>query len=112
MDRRFRTAFFVAPCWIIGFSMLSARVGIAQGTMAPVEQYRMARDSEIALAKSAASPAIANDADVMVLGASGYETAVKGKNGFVCTVQRGWAAGTDDPQFWNPKAIPNKPSKN
>ena len=39
----------------------------------------------------------------MVLGQHGYETAVKGKNGFVCLVWRSWTAGTDDPDFWNPK---------
>jgi hypothetical protein len=46
---------------------------------------------------------ISADADVMVLGRHGYETAVKGKNGFVCIVQRSWTAGIDDPDFWNPK---------
>jgi hypothetical protein len=39
----------------------------------------------------------------MVLGKHGYETVVRGKNGFVCMVQRSWAAGFDDPEFWNPK---------
>jgi hypothetical protein len=39
----------------------------------------------------------------MVLGQHGYETVVKGKNGFVCVVERSWTAGTDDPDFWNPK---------
>ena len=39
----------------------------------------------------------------MVLGRHGYETAVKGKNGFVCMVERSWMAGVDDPGFWNPK---------
>ena len=39
----------------------------------------------------------------MVLGPHDYETAVKGKNGFVCLVWRSWTAGTDDPDFWNPK---------
>jgi hypothetical protein len=72
-------------------------------SMAPVEQYLMERDEEIALAKSAAPPAIADDADVMVMGKRGYETAVHGKNGFVCVVERSWTAGTDDPDFWNPK---------
>jgi hypothetical protein len=43
------------------------------------------------------------DAEVMVLGRHGYETAVKGKNAFVCMVWRSWAAGIDDPEFWNPK---------
>jgi len=38
-----------------------------------------------------------------VLGKRGYEVAVKGKNGFVCFVERSWTAGFDDPQFWNPR---------
>jgi hypothetical protein len=71
--------------------------------MAPVEQYMMERDAEIALALSAAPPSISRDAEVMVLGRHGYEIAVKGKNGFVCMVERGWTAGVDDPVFWNPK---------
>jgi len=72
--------------------------------MAPVEQYRIAnREEEIALARSAAPPSISADAEVLVLGSHGYETAVKGKNGFVCFVERSWAAGFDDPEFWNPK---------
>ena len=71
--------------------------------MAPVEQYRMERDAEIALARSAAPESISRDAGVMVLGQHGYETAVQGKNGFVCLVERGWSAGLDDPNFWNPK---------
>jgi hypothetical protein len=72
--------------------------------MAPIEQYRFARpEDEIALARTAAPPSISSDADVLVLGSRGYETAVKGKNGFVCFVQRSWAAGFDDGQFWNPK---------
>ena len=72
--------------------------------MAPVEQYRMANvQDEIALARSAAPPAISADATVLVMGARGYETAVKGKNGFVCFVERSWTAGLDDPAFWNPR---------
>ena len=38
-----------------------------------------------------------------MLGSRGYEVAVKGKNGFVCFVQRNWAAGFEDAEFWNPK---------
>ncbi len=72
-------------------------------SMAPVEQYRMDRNAEIALAKSAAPAAIANEAGVEVMGRKGYETAVKGKNGFLCLVARSWTAGIDDPDFWNPK---------
>jgi len=72
-------------------------------SMAPLEQYLMERSDEIALAKSAAPESISGDAEVMVLGRHGYETAVKGKNGFVCLVQRSWSAPMNDPEFWNPK---------
>ncbi len=72
--------------------------------MAPLDQYLIAdRNAEIALARTAAPESISRDADVLVLGRHGYETAVKGKNGFVCLVWRSWAAGIDDPEFWNPK---------
>ena len=71
--------------------------------MAPLEQYLAERTAEIALARSAAPEAISRDADVMVLGRHSYEVAAKGKNGFVCMVLRSWTAGTDDPDFWNPK---------
>ncbi len=76
----------------------------AYPAMAPVEQYRIAnREAEIALARTAAPPSISADAEVLVLGSHGYEVAVKGKNGFVCFVERSWTAGFDDRQFWNPK---------
>ena len=73
-------------------------------TMAPVEQYLMGdRAAEIALAQSAAPETISRDAEVLVLGRRGYETAIQGKNGFVCLVERSWTAPIDDPNFWNPK---------
>jgi hypothetical protein len=71
--------------------------------MAPVSQYLMERNAEIALARSAAPESISMDAEIMVLGNHGYENAVKGKNGFVCMVERSWSAPMDDPDFWNPK---------
>jgi hypothetical protein len=73
-------------------------------TMAPVSQYLIAsRAEEISLARSAAPAAIADHAEVRVLGAHGYETAATGTNGFVCFVGRSWDVGFADPQFWNPK---------
>ena len=73
-------------------------------SMAPLAQYLMEdRNSEIALAQSAAPKAISGDAEVLVLSRHGYETAVQGKNGFVCMVERSWTAGIEDPDFWNPK---------
>jgi hypothetical protein len=72
--------------------------------MAPLDQYLMAdRDAEIALARSAAPDAISRDAEILVLGRHGYETAVKGKNGFVCMVERSWTSPYDDPEFLDPK---------
>ena len=71
---------------------------------APLEQYRMASPAaEIALARSAAPAAISSQAEVLTLGARGYETAAKGQNGFVCLVLRSWASGFDDPGFWSPR---------
>jgi hypothetical protein len=71
--------------------------------MAPVDQYLMAdRAAEIALARSAAPESISHDAEVQVLGRHGFETAVKGTNGFVCIVGRSWTSAADA-DFWNPK---------
>ncbi len=72
-------------------------------SMAPVDQYLMDRDAEIALARTAAAEDISRDATVLVLGQHGYETAVEGKNGFVCVVERAWMAPFDNPEYWNPK---------
>lgn len=71
--------------------------------MAPIEQYLMDRDAEIALARSAAPDAISHDAAVLVLTPRGYQTVAKGKNGWTCMVDRGWAGMLDYPDFWNPK---------
>src|SRR5215813_5416685 len=72
--------------------------------MAPVEQYMpTSRAAEIALARSAGPAAVSDKADILVLGAHGYETAVKGTNGFVCYVERSWGKDFDQPEFWNPK---------
>jgi hypothetical protein len=72
--------------------------------MAPVEQYLMPdRDAEIALARSAAPEAISHDAKILVLGRHGYETAIEGKNGFACVVERAWMSPFDSAEFWNPK---------
>lgn len=71
--------------------------------MAPISEYLMDRDAEIALARSAAPEAISKDASVLVLTPKGWETAVKGTNGFVCMVERSWGESIDYPEFWNPK---------
>jgi hypothetical protein len=73
-------------------------------SMGPLDQYLMTdRNAEIALARTAAPKSISADASVMVLGRQGYETAVKGKNGFVCVVERAWMSPFSHSEFWNPK---------
>jgi hypothetical protein len=69
----------------------------------PLEQYLMPnRNAEIALARSAAPESISQEAEILVLGRHGYESAIKGKNGFVCLVERSWMSPFDDPEFLNP----------
>jgi hypothetical protein len=72
--------------------------------MAPLDHYLIPdQSSEIALARSAAPASISDGAEVMVLGKTGFTSAVRGTNGFVCLVERSWGAASDDPDFWNPK---------
>lgn len=88
----------------VGAALLCASAAHAAdyAAMAPLDQYLMDRSDEIALAKSAAPPSIADKATILVLTRHGYETAVKGDNGFVCAVERSWMSQYDFPQFWNP----------
>ena len=70
---------------------------------APLEHYLMPADAEVALARSAAPPALSADATILVLSTHGYDVAAKGTNGFTCMVERGWAAPFDEVDFGNPK---------
>jgi hypothetical protein len=98
-----RTAFFLM--------LFLASQGMAQGVkgaypkMAPIAQYLMARDAEIAVARSAAPKSVSDDAEVLVFTESGFQTAVKGTNGFVCMVARSWSADFDNPDFWDPAVL-------
>jgi hypothetical protein len=80
----------------------SAAFAADYSVMAPLDQYLMDRASEISLANSAAPSAIADKATILVLTRHGYETAIRGSNGFVCAVERSWMAQYEFPQFWNP----------
>ena len=88
----------------VAWSLGTEQVVTPYPKMFSLDQYLMSdRNSEIALARSAAPQSISQDAGVLVLARHGYETVAQGKNGFVCLVQRSWTTGTDDPEFWNPK---------
>src|ERR1700680_866326 len=56
----------------------------------PLSEYTMARDAEIALAKSAAPDYISDHATIKVFTESGFQTVHEGDNGFVCIVMRGF----------------------
>jgi hypothetical protein len=109
MNRRIMVT---AAClsFVLALGLSAMKHGLAQApktaypSMAPLDQYLTAdRNAEIALARSAAPEAISREAEILVLGRRGYETAVEGKNGFVCLVERGWMSPSDAPEFWNPK---------
>lgn len=88
---------------LLGVTDAAAAATQPYARMAPVDAYLMGRAQEIALARSAAPVAIAKDATVLVLTRTGYETAVRGSNGFVCWVARGFSGAPDWPERWNPK---------
>src|SRR5947209_2078489 len=107
---RARLTVMASLSFVLILGLIAMKHGQAQAaktaypSMMPLDQYLMAdRNAEIALARSAAPEAISADAKILVLGRHGYETAVEGKNGFVCVVERGWMSPSDAPEFWNPK---------
>src|SRR5262249_13325723 len=63
----------------------------------PIDQYLIPRDSEFALARSAAPASVSEHATVKVLTRSGYQVAHQGDNGAVCMVLRGFSAPTFTP---------------
>src|SRR5262249_4036402 len=101
-----RTIWIVAPVLAISIGFFvpnAAAQSDPYPKMAPVDQYLMEKNAEIQLARSAAPDSISCDPTILVLGRQGYETAVEGKNGFVCMVERGWTGMFDWPEFWSPK---------
>jgi hypothetical protein len=91
----------LALCPAAGFAATAAPA--AYERMAPLDEYLMAKGTEVALARSAAPAEISDKATVLTLGRKGYENAVNGSNGFTCLVERSWMSPFDSPEFWNPK---------
>jgi hypothetical protein len=79
--------------------------GPANDAMASISHYLMTPQAEIALARSAAPASISSDATVERLTANGYVVSQKGRNGFVCIVERGWMQPFGAPNFWNTKML-------
>jgi hypothetical protein len=90
MKTKERTIWIMAPVLAISIGFLVPNATAQSDPypkMAPVDQYLMEKNAEIQLARSAAPDSISRDATILVLGRQGYETAVEGKNGFVCMVE-------------------------
>jgi hypothetical protein len=92
----------LALIFFLALQGTAQKAKIAYPSMAPLPQYLIPRDAEISLARSAAPKSISGDAKILILTPSGYQTAVRGANGFVCMVARSWSADFDDPDFWDP----------
>ena len=92
MPRREVTAMAVV---MLMWPALQAAADAQDRKYAPLSEYQMTREAEIALARSAAPDRISSRATIKVLTAAGYEVAVKGANGFVCLVMRSWSAAPD-----------------
>src|SRR5258708_26486421 len=88
----FLSAFALLVVLATGYQAMAQDATAAYPNMAPIEQYLMDRTAEMALARSAAPESISRDAEILVLGRHGFETAVKGKNRFVCIVERLWTS--------------------
>jgi hypothetical protein len=109
-NRRVLAGGLAIVCVAVGLTFMLTRRNrnedrsTAYPSMASIEQYLMQdRNAEIALARSAAPAAISSDAKILVLGWRGYETAIEGRNGFVCIVERSWMSPFNSAEFWNPK---------
>jgi hypothetical protein len=104
-----RTPGFLAVCALVfgaGLATSAAAQQKAAAYPAPAsfDAFLISdRAAEIALARSAAPASISDDAEIRTLGPKGFEVAIKGKNGFICLVDRSWAKPFDDAEFWNPK---------
>lgn len=101
VERRWPLALLIL--WTAPTSAVPTPAASVYPAMAPAAQYMMNPAAEIALARSAAPASVSDKAEILVLGAHGYETAVKGTNGFVCYVGRSWENDIDDANFWNPR---------
>ena len=90
-------------CLLAACSASARTATPSYSNMAPIAEYMMTSPAEeIALARSAAPASISGNARILVLGPHGYVTAIKGRNGFTCLVERSWDAEFVNPVFWNP----------
>lgn len=78
----------------------------AQERPSALAPYLLEEAREVALARSAAPAAVADDATVYVLRPNGYERVAEGRSGFACLVERSFTAPTTDPEeFYEPRVL-------
>jgi hypothetical protein len=75
-----------------------------QGVGRAGKRALLARDFEIALARSAAPKEVSAGAEIYVLTERGYDVAVPGTNGNACLVSRSWPESLE-PQCFDPEAV-------
>jgi len=75
-----------------------------QGTGRAGKRTLLARDFEIALARSAAPKEVSAGAEIYVLTERGYDVAIRGTNGNACLVSRSWPESLE-PQCYDPEAV-------
>jgi hypothetical protein len=75
-----------------------------QGVGRAGKRTLLARDFEIALARSAAPKEVSAGAEIYVLTERGYDVAVRGTNGNACLVSRSWPESLE-PQCFDPEAV-------
>jgi hypothetical protein len=84
--------------FVLVLLLASAAAGAESRKYAPLSEYMMESNAEIALARSAAPDNISGQATVKIFTPAGFKVAAEGRNGFVCMVLRGWAAPTYNPE--------------
>jgi hypothetical protein len=103
-DRPLRQSHWAPWRWLSGFATRGNRQdrkpNSTYSDRAPIGEYLTAeRNAKITLARNAAPPSISRDEGILILWRHGYEYTLKGKNGFVCVVERSWMLNLDDPDF-------------
>jgi hypothetical protein len=81
----------------VAILLLATSASAANLTYPPASAYLLPQAEEVALARSAAPPAITSAASIEVLTPTGYVETNAGSNGFHCLVLRGFSAPTYTP---------------
>jgi len=96
-----RSAFLV----VVALMLMPAVVHTqGQSTGRAGKRTLLPRETEIALARSAAPKEVSAGAEIYVLTERGYDVAVRGTNGNACLVSRSWPESLE-PQCFDPEAV-------